>query len=42
MVGGFAASLYKTFIIALAGERKQADRPSGQENRKTALTGEGN
>ena len=29
LVGGCAASLYKTFIIALAGEGKQANRAYG-------------
>ena len=29
MVGGCAASFYKTFIIALAGEGKQANRAYG-------------
>ena len=29
MVGGFAASLYKTFIIALAGEGKPYNRAYG-------------
>ena len=29
VVGGSAASLYKTFIIALAGEGKQANRAYG-------------
>ena len=41
-VGGCAASFYKTFTTALAGEGKQANRPVGGENHTIAPLARGN